>query len=84
MTTAEAERAWVPLPPKERRVLGVLIEKQKTTPEYYPMSVSALVNACNQKTARDPITNYDADDVEEALHSLRQKGATVLVEGAGR
>lgn len=79
-----AERTWVPLTDRERRVAGVLVEKQKTTPENYPMSINAIVTACNQKSARDPITNYDADDVEETLDSLRKKGAAVLVEGSGR
>jgi uncharacterized protein YceH (UPF0502 family) len=65
-------------------VLGVLVEKAKTTPEYYPMSVAALVSGCNQKSNRDPVTNYDADDVEETLHELRRKGAAVMVEAGGR
>lgn len=76
--------SWVPLNPRERRVLGVMVEKAKTTPEYYPMTIAAIVTACNQKTNRDPITNYDADDVEETLQGLRKKGATILVEGGGR
>lgn len=84
MSTTPTERSWVPLVAKERRVLGVLVEKQKTTPEYYPMTISALVNGCNQKTNRDPLTQYDADDVEETLHELRQKGAVMMVEGSGR
>jgi uncharacterized protein len=76
--------SWVPLSPRERRVLGVLVEKAKTTPEYYPLSVAAIVTGCNQKSNRDPVTNYDQDDVEDTLHSLRKKGATVLIEGGGR
>jgi len=77
--------AWVPLSPRERRVVGVLAEKGKTTPEYYPLTVAALVAGCNQKSNRDPITNYDQDDVEDALQSLRKKGATIMVEsGSGR
>jgi uncharacterized protein YceH (UPF0502 family) len=83
-SAATAERTWVPLGPRERRVAGVLIEKQKTTPDIYPMSVAAIVTACNQKSNRDPITNYDADDVEEVLDMLRRKGVTVLYEGTGR
>jgi len=69
---------------RERRVLGVLVEKAKTTPEYYPLTVAAIVSGSNQKSNRDPVTNYDADDVEETLHSLRKKGATILVEAGGR
>jgi uncharacterized protein YceH (UPF0502 family) len=76
--------SWVPLTPRERRIVGVMVEKAKTTPEYYPMTVAAIVTACNQKTNRDPVTNYDQDDVEDTLHSLRKKGAVILVEGGGR
>ena len=76
--------AWVPLGPRERRVVGVLAEKGKTTPEYYPLTVAAIVAGCNQKSNRDPITNYDQDDVEDALQSLRKKGASIMVEAAGR
>ena len=76
--------SWVPLAPRERRVLGVLVEKAKTTPEYYPLSIAAIVTGCNQKSNRDPVTNYDPDDVEDTLHSLRKKGAVILVEGGGR
>jgi uncharacterized protein YceH (UPF0502 family) len=74
----------VPLTPRERRVVGVLAEKGKTTPEYYPMTVAAIVAGCNQKSNRDPITNYDQDDVEDTLQSLRKKGAAILVEAGGR
>src|SRR5262245_46032236 len=61
-----------------------MVEKAKTTPEYYPMTVAAIVAACDQKSNRDPITNYDQDDVEEVLHGLRKIGAAVLIEGSGR
>ena len=76
--------SWVPLKPRERRVVGVMVEKAKTTPEYYPMTVAAITAACNQKSNRDPITNYDPDDVEETLHGLRKKGVVILIEGSGR
>ncbi|MGC8642851.1 MAG: YceH family protein [Isosphaeraceae bacterium] len=77
--------AWVPLNPRERRVVGVLAEKSKTTQEYYPMTVAAIVAGCNQKSNRDPITSYNQDDVEDTLQSLRKKGATIMVEtGGGR
>jgi uncharacterized protein len=79
-----AEPSWVPVKPRERRVLGVLVEKAKTTPEYYPMTVAAIVAACNQKSNRDPVTNYDQDEVEETLQGLRKKGAVILIEGSGR
>ena len=57
----------------EARVLGSLIEKELTTPAYYPLSLNALVNACNQKSNRDPLMNLDEDAVREALRSLNQK-----------
>ena len=80
----EGEKTWGPLSPGERRVLGVLVEKAKTTPENYPLSLNATVSGCNQKSNRDPVTNYDEDDVEEILEGLRMKGATSRVEGVGR
>lgn len=57
----------------EIRVLGSLIEKDITTPDYYPLSLNALVNACNQKNNRDPVMNLDEDMVRQALHSLQEK-----------
>src|SRR6266403_1365608 len=57
----------------EERVLGSLIEKELTTPAYYPLSLNALVNACNQKSNRDPYMNLDEDAVREALRTLNQK-----------
>jgi hypothetical protein len=84
MTEPAAERTWVPLDARERRVMGVLVEKAKTTPEYYPMTIAAIVTGSNQKSNRDPMTNFDADDVEEILQGLRKKGATVMVEAGGR
>src|SRR5437899_10373349 len=57
----------------ETRVLGSLIEKDITTPDYYPLSLNALVNACNQKNNRDPVMSLDEDVVRQALHSLQEK-----------
>ena len=57
----------------ETRVLGSLIEKDITTPDYYPLSLNALVNACNQKNNRDPVMNLQEDGVREALNSLQDK-----------
>ena len=57
----------------EARVLGSLIEKSQTTPDQYPLSLNALVNACNQKTSRDPVTNYDEATVARTLAALREK-----------
>jgi uncharacterized protein YceH (UPF0502 family) len=58
----------------ETRVLGSLVEKELTTPEYYPLSLNALVNACNQKSNRDPVINLDEEAVREALRTLDKKG----------
>src|SRR6476661_2520607 len=57
----------------EARVLGALIEKDITTPDYYPLSLNALLNACNQKNNRDPVMNLDEDAVRQALASLQEK-----------
>ncbi len=57
----------------EARVLGSLIEKDLTTPDYYPLSLNALVNACNQKSSREPVMNLDEDAVRLALHNLGNK-----------
>ncbi len=61
------------LNPTEVRALGSLIEKDITTPDYYPLSLNALVNACNQKNNRDPIMSLDEDSVRQALGSLQEK-----------
>jgi uncharacterized protein YceH (UPF0502 family) len=58
----------------QTRVLGALMEKEATTPEYYPLSLNALINACNQRSNREPVMNLDEDDVRQALHSLEDKG----------
>jgi uncharacterized protein YceH (UPF0502 family) len=63
--------------------LGALLEKEITTPEYYPLTVNALVNACNQKSSREPIVNYDDATVEQALDLLKTKGLASRVSGAG-
>src|ERR1700681_4117920 len=65
----------------EVRVLGSLLEKEIATPEYYPLSLNALVNACNQKSNREPVVSYDDDTVEKALESLRLKGLAVRISG---
>ena len=66
----------------EVRVLGALIEKDITTPEYYPLSLNALVNACNQKTNRDPVMHLDEDDVRDALDGLQQQRMAGPARGA--
>jgi uncharacterized protein YceH (UPF0502 family) len=62
----------------EVRVLGSLMEKSMTTPEYYPLSLNALTNACNQKSNRDPVVTFDETTVVRALDSLREKQLAVL------
>ena len=71
------------LDPVEVRVLGALLEKETTTPEYYPMSLNALVNACNQKSNRDPVVSYDDDLVERAIAVLKTKGLALTITGGG-
>jgi uncharacterized protein YceH (UPF0502 family) len=66
----------------EIRVLGALIEKDITTPDYYPLSLNALVNACNQKNNRDPVMSLDESMVREALHGLQQKHVAGTAGGA--
>src|SRR6185503_10259027 len=72
-----------PLHPIEVRVLGSLLEKDLTTPEYYPLTLNALQNACNQKSSREPIVNYDETTVAQGLELLRQKQLVLKVSGAG-
>ena len=62
----------------EARVMGSLMEKSMTTPEYYPLSLNALTNACNQKSNREPVVDYDETTVVRALDSLREKQLVVL------
>ncbi|HJQ69836.1 MAG TPA: DUF480 domain-containing protein [Blastocatellia bacterium] len=65
----------------EVRVLGSLVEKQITTPEYYPLSLNALTHACNQKSSRDPVVSYDERTVTQALDTLRDKKLVWLFRG---
>ena len=63
----------MPLSPEEARVLGCLLEKERTTPDAYPLSLNALVSACNQSTNRSPVVQYRDDTVEAALDELRER-----------
>jgi uncharacterized protein YceH (UPF0502 family) len=65
-------------------VLGALIEKESTTPEYYPLSLNALVNACNQKSNRHPVVSYDEATVAAAIEALRAKRFCAVIVGNGR
>ena len=80
-TPSPAVETWVPLELQERRVLGVLIEKAKTTPDAYPMSVNSVVTACNQKTNRDPLLDLSDFDVEEALTRCQKRGLAIKITG---
>jgi uncharacterized protein len=69
--------------PVELRVLGCLIEKQRTTPDAYPLSLNSLRLACNQSTSRDPVVAYDEPQIRAALESLSRRGWVRLASGAG-
>lgn len=71
-----------PLTDVEVRVLGSLIEKQLTTPEYYPLTLNALTAACNQKSNRDPVVNYDDTTILAAIDSLRDRNLVYLYYGS--
>jgi uncharacterized protein YceH (UPF0502 family) len=73
----------VDLSPVELRVLGALLEKQRTTPDTYPLTLNALRLACNQSTNRDPVVDYDEDAIRGALDRLRRRGFTRLTSGHG-
>lgn len=76
------EETPVVLSDVEVRVLGALVEKQITTPEYYPLTLNALVNACNQTSSRDPVVNYDDPTVTLGLDRLRDKKLAYVFAGA--
>ncbi len=73
-----------PITSAEARVLGALIEKEAATPEYYPLSLNALVNACNQKSNRFPIVDYDEADVAAAIEQLKRQRFAAVIVGSGR
>jgi len=66
----------------ELRALGAIVEKQIATPDYYPMTLNALVNACNQKNHRDPVVSYDETIVARALETLREKNLAYVFHGS--
>jgi uncharacterized protein YceH (UPF0502 family) len=84
MNDANDTKAVRPLEATERRVLGTLIEKGKTTPDQYPLSLNALVTGCNQKSNRDPVMTLDEEQVMRAITSLRASGAVAEVFGSGK
>jgi uncharacterized protein len=71
------------LEPAELRVLGCLIEKQRTTPDVYPLSINSLRGACNQSTNRDPVVDYDEAVIRDALQRLSRRGWVRLASGPG-
>ena len=71
------------LAPLEARILGCLLEKERTTPESYPLSLNGLVAACNQTTNREPVTAYDEKTVEDGIVALREKKLVTVVFGSG-
>lgn len=75
---------WKPLSARQRRVLGTLIEKSKTTPDAYPLTILALTTGCNQKSNRNPVNNYSQEQIEETVEYLKGVGAIALVHGNGR
>jgi uncharacterized protein YceH (UPF0502 family) len=75
---------WRPLSARDRRVVGVLVEKAKTVPTAYPMTVNAICTGANQKNNRDPEMSLEPDQVQESLDHLRELGAIGEVQGDGR
>jgi uncharacterized protein YceH (UPF0502 family) len=84
MHDPSAGKAIRPLDANERRVLGTLIEKAKTTPDQYPLSLNALVTGCNQKSNRDPLMTLDEEQAMRAIEGLRASGAAAEVFGSGK
>ena len=82
-TADTSASTWAPLPPLERRILGVLVEKQKTSKsaDAYPLTLNSLVLGCNQKSNRDPVLDLDEVEVEEGLNALQKKGMVVRITG---
>jgi uncharacterized protein YceH (UPF0502 family) len=83
MSTDPSAPSWAPLTENERRVLGVLVEKQKTakTADAYPLTLNSLVTGCNQKSNRDPVLDLTDDEVEETLSGLQPKGLVSRLVG---
>lgn len=81
---AKPQPHWQPISSIDRRVLGVLAEKAKTTPDAYPMSINAICSGANQKNNRYPLMQLEPDDVEASLDRLRPLGAVAVIQGAGR
>ncbi|MEX1224367.1 MAG: DUF480 domain-containing protein [Pirellulales bacterium] len=83
-TGTAVKQQWQPLSRNERRVIGTLVEKAKTTPQQYPLTLNSLVTGCNQKSNRAPTMELDEEQVDTALERLRQLGACVEVNADSR
>ena len=83
-TESASTKRWKPLSRDQRRVLGVLIEKSKTTPDVYPMSINGIKNGSNQKSNRSPLMELEENRVEDVLYELRQLGCVIEVHTGGR
>lgn len=77
----ETSASWPALALAERRVLGVMVEKAKTTPDVYPMSLNSLMTGSNQKSNRDPLLNLSEEDIENTLAALQPKGYVTRIQG---
>ncbi len=84
MTEPSQAPRWVPLERNERRALGVLVEKAKTTPSAYPLTLNSLRTGCNQKSNRFPMMELEEHHVEDAMEGLRKAGAVAMLQGDGR
>ncbi len=82
-STSEAAPSFIPLTFEQQRVLGCLIEKESTTPDTYPLTLNALVTACNQSTNRDPVVSFSEQTVQEALDGLKARQFVFQVTLAG-
>jgi uncharacterized protein YceH (UPF0502 family) len=82
--TEAAKPRWRPIGRIDRRIAGVLIEKAKTTPDQYPMTINGLITGSNQKSNRDPLMTLDEGDVTDALDRLKGVGVVVEIQGSGR
>ena len=81
---SETRKTPAPLNSIQRRILGVLMEKARTTPDVYPLSLNGLVTGCNQKSSRHPLMNLSDEQVEDALIDMRQRQVVAEVHGGGR
>ena len=83
-STLNTPALWHPLEAIDRRVLGVLVEKAKTTPDVYPLSLNSLKSGCNQKSNRFPQMQLEESQIEDSLDRLRKFKAVTLIQGDGR